>query len=172
VASLGGPPSVETLYGRHGPRIRRLCRLLLRDATEAEDAAQEVLLKLVQERHGGRTHDAWDRWLTRVTVNTCRDRRRSGWWRRWREDHHELRDDHLTTAETPEQVALGVETRGRIWVAFRALPARQREVFALRHVEGFSTAEVAAALGLSEGTAKRHLFRAVHRLRATLGGER
>ena len=47
---------------------------------------------------------------------------------------------------------------------------RQQEVFALRHVEGFSTAEVAETLDLSTGSAKRHLFRAVQRLRDALQG--
>ena len=59
----------------------------------------------------------------------------------------------------------------RLWQAFQALPARQREVFALRYVEGWSTAAVAEALGLTVGSVKRHLFRAVRRLRQTLGGE-
>jgi DNA-directed RNA polymerase specialized sigma24 family protein len=44
-------------------------------------------------------------------------------------------------------------------------------VFALRYVEGWSTEAVADALGLSTGSVKQHLFRAVHRLRAVIGGE-
>ena len=65
---------------------------------------------------------------------------------------------------------VAAETRHRIWAAFRHLSRRQQEVFALRHVEGFSTAEVAETLDLSTGSAKRHLFRAVQRLRDALQG--
>jgi RNA polymerase sigma-70 factor (ECF subfamily) len=70
---------------------------------------------------------------------------------------------------SPAELALSEETRRRIREAFRALPTRQREVFALRYVEESSTAEVAAALGLSPGSVKRHLFRAIRRLRSALG---
>jgi RNA polymerase sigma-70 factor (ECF subfamily) len=168
-----GQPSIEELHAEHGPRIRRLCRLLLRDASEAEDAAQEVLVRLLKVRKAGHVHETWDRWLTRVAVNVCRDRRRSRWWGWWRNEREEFREDHVPVrVVTPEEALLGVEARHRIWAAFRQLSARQQEVFALRHVEGFSTAEVATMLDLSEGSAKRHLFRAVHRLREALGGVR
>jgi RNA polymerase sigma-70 factor (ECF subfamily) len=166
-------PSFEALHGEHAPRIERLCRLLLRDATEAQDVAQEVLLKLLQEQRAGRAHEAWDRWLTRVTVNACRDRRRSGWWRWWRDRHAELHETDLPAAwPTPEEALVGVETRRRIWIAFRQLSPRQQEVFALRHVEDLSTADVAMTLGLTEGSAKQHLFRAVRHLRLALRGVR
>jgi RNA polymerase sigma-70 factor (ECF subfamily) len=64
------------------------------------------------------------------------------------------------------------ETRRRIWIAFRALPRRQQEVFALRHIEEQSTLAVAEALGLNPGSVKRHLFRAVRALRRSLGDAR
>lgn len=70
---------------------------------------------------------------------------------------------------TPEEARAGREIRGRIWTAFRRLSSRQREIFALRHLEGRSTQEVAKLLGLSTGSVKRHLFRAVNQLRAAVG---
>jgi RNA polymerase sigma factor (sigma-70 family) len=76
----------DELYRAHHARIVRLCRLLLKDAQEAEEAAQEVFLKLVQASKVQNPSSAWAAWLTRVAVNACRDRQRS-WWRRWlRED--------------------------------------------------------------------------------------
>jgi RNA polymerase sigma factor (sigma-70 family) len=50
------------------------------------------------------------------------------------------------------------------------LPARQQEVFVLRHVEEWSTDEVARALEITPGSVKRHLFRAIRHLRVALGG--
>lgn len=89
-------------------------------------------------------------------------------FRRW-SDHVE--EVPVATADpSPIDRVLNEETRRRIWLAFRTLPDRQREVFVLRYVEDLSTAEVAAALGLRPGCVKRHLFRAVHRLREILGG--
>jgi RNA polymerase sigma-70 factor (ECF subfamily) len=104
-----------------------------------------------------------------VTVNACRDRHRLAWWRRWRSGSAELREEDLAASgATPEEALLTQEVRGHLWAAFRRLSPRQQEVFALRHVEGFSTAEVAETLKLSAGSAKCHLFRAVHRLRQAL----
>src|SRR3972149_2671604 len=72
---------------------------------------------------------------------------------------------------TPERAALQGEARERIWRAFQRLPPRQREVFVLRHLEGWSTEAAAEALALSSGSGKRHLLRAGRRLRGALGGD-
>jgi len=165
--------SYEDTVCCHTGRLRRLCGLLLGDSQEAEEVVQEVFVKALEsERRQGPPAD-WGPWLTRIAVNTCRDRRRAGWWQRFRRwsDQVELvpiADPGLT----PEDAAIGAEERRRIWEAFRTLPDRQREVFVLRHLEDWSGPEIAAALGLSPGTVKRHLFRAVHRLRVVLGDSR
>jgi len=112
----------------------------------------------------------WAAWLTRVVVNACRDRRRAGWWIRFRRWTDRVEELALSTPDPdPADATARRETRRQIWLAFRELPARQREVFVLRHVEEYSTAEVADALGLSSGSVKRHLFRAIRRLREALG---
>lgn len=146
--------------------------MLLADPDEAADAAQEVLGKLhVALRTETRAMD-WSAWLTRVAVNACRDRRRSGWWRWWRERGSAIDESTLPGAiRTPEDEIIGRETQRRVWEAVRRLPARQREVFALRQLEGFSTDEVAGLLGIGAGSVKQHLFRAVHALRRAMGDD-
>jgi len=146
----------------------RLCHVLLGDPDEAAEVSQEVFLKLHYALQNGGEEIHWGPWLRTVTVNACRDRRRSRWWRWWQASRSFSDTDYDGATVTPEQAVLGAETRRRIWYAFRALPARQREVFALRHLEGWSTEEVAATLQLSRGTVKRHLFRAVQHLRRAL----
>jgi RNA polymerase sigma-70 factor (ECF subfamily) len=171
------PAYYEEIYRRHYRRVVRLCRLLLADPHEAEDVAQEVFVKLLQASRTETRAMAWEPWLTRVTVNACRDRRRSGWWKWWRAPRHTADDDvasvpdHPSPGPTPEEEALSHETCGRVWQAFRELPSRQQEVFTLRYLEGWSTEAVAEALGLSVGSVKQHLFRAVHRLRSVIGGD-
>jgi len=166
-------PSHDTIVIAHYGRLRRLCRLLLGDPQEAEDVVQEVFLKAHEAEQFGRPPMDWPAWLTRVAVNACRDRRRAGGWMRFR-----LRSSHIDdlplVADTPgpADAAVGEETRRRIWTAFRELPRRQPEVFALRFIEEQATADVAVALGLSPGTVKRHLYRAVRHLRRALGDAR
>ena len=114
---------------------------------------------------------AWEPWLIRVTINACRDRQRSGWWKWLRPSKEEFQEaDHPSHGQTLEEVVLGREVRTRVWRSLRELSPRQQEVFILRHVEGWSTVEVAENLGLTTGSVKRHLFRAVCHLRKALRG--
>jgi len=162
----------EALYREHGARLLRLGRLLLDDAAEAEEIVQDVFVKAIQAHRVGVVPIEWGPWLSRVMVNACRDRQRAGWWawsrrRRSTFEGLELVDHRLVS---PEQAASSAEWRARVWEVFRTLPRRQREVFALRYIDDCSTAEVASALKMSPGSVKRHLFRAVERLRRALGG--
>jgi RNA polymerase sigma factor (sigma-70 family) len=80
--------------------------------------------------------------------------------------------DHeaATAAEAPtaERRLMGQELGARIASALRVLPDRQRAVFVLRHYEEMSLEEIAGTLGMSLGTVKSSLHRAVHRLRDRL----
>lgn len=159
----------EALAHAHYARLRRLCVILLGDAAEAEEVIQEVFMKAWQVSAAGAPAD-WAAWLTRVAVNACHDRGRAGWWRHFRRfsewiERVPLRAD----VPSPVDMAISTQTQERLGRAFRALPPRQREVFVLRFVEDMPTAQVAATLGLGEGSVKRHLFRAIRRLRGSLG---
>jgi RNA polymerase sigma factor (sigma-70 family) len=162
-------PRPELPIAAHYGRLQRLCRLLLGDAQEADDVVQDVFLKAHEAERLGQVPASWGAWLTRVAVNGCRDRRRAGGWMRFRLRGVRLDEVPLVAlTPTPSDVAIGEDTRRRIWIAFRALPRRQQEVFALRHIEEQPTLAVAAALGVSAGSVKRHLFRAVRAQRRSL----
>ena len=134
---------------------------------------QDVFLKAHEAERLGPVPASWGAWLTRVAVNGCRDRRRAGGWMRFRLHGASLDEVPLVAlTPAPSDVAIDEETRRRVWIAFRALPRRQQEVFALRHIEEQSTLAVAEALGLNPGSVKRHLFRAVRALRRSLGDDR
>ena len=166
-------PSCEALCQQHYRRVVQLCRVLLVDRDEAEEVAQEVFVKMVREYRSPSVIHSWEAWLTRVAVNACRDRRRSGWWKWWRETRGEFHEaDWPSTSSTPEEHALQGELREQVWQCIRSLSARQREVFALRRIEEWSNEEVAKLLGLSTGSVKRHLFHAVRHLAKALGERR
>jgi RNA polymerase sigma-70 factor, ECF subfamily len=166
------PVSYEALYAAHHGEVLRLCRLLLANHHDAEEIAQEVFLKVYQQFQNMNQTELmmWRPWLIRVSVNACRDRRRSGWWKLWRGANEEYQEaNYPNSGRTPEEMVLSRETQGRIWRAFEKLSARQREVFVLRHVDEWSTEEVAEMLGISTGSVKRYLFRAARHLRRILG---
>jgi len=162
--------SRDTLCREQYPRILRLCRLILMDAQEAEEVTQEVFEKLLRQWQSDPMIRSWEAWLTRVAVNACRDRRRSGWWKWWRSGRIEsLSEEPRHGQATPEEQVLSREQQRRLWARFRKLSPRQREVFVLRRLEGLSTEEAAHVLALTTGSVKRHLFHAIQHLQKVLG---
>lgn len=169
------PVSYEALYTSHYAEVLRLCRLLLSNHHDAEEVAQEVFLKAhqKQQRMDQAERMLWRPWLVRVSLNACHDRRRSGWWKLWHGITEEYQEaNYPDSRSTPEELFLSRETQGRLWRAFAKLSGREREVFVLRHVDEWSTEQVAEMLGISTGSVKRHLFRAVRHLRSVLGDRR
>src|SRR5438128_1227569 len=71
-----GWPEDEGLVDAHYGRLRRLCELLLGDRHEAEEVVQDAFMKAYEASAGPVVPRDWAAWLTRVTVNACRDRRR------------------------------------------------------------------------------------------------
>ena len=163
--------TAEMLYQEHNRRIGRLCLMLLGNPEDARDVAQEVFLKVLQQCKGMDDPRDWSAWLTRVAINACHDRRRSGGWKWWQRGGRELADSDLIAAG-PEDDAVRIEQRVAIWRGVRTLTASQRDVFVLRQIEGWSTSETAEALNLSNESVKLHLFRAMRRMRKALWSER
>jgi RNA polymerase sigma-70 factor (ECF subfamily) len=164
-------PAHEALVDAHHGRLLRLCRLLLRDPEEAKDVVQDVFMRAYEVQAQSRPPSDWAAWLTRVAINACHDRHRGGWWTRFRRSSARIEEVPLAAGDSsPADRALSAETSRHIWLVFRTLPDRQRQVFVLRFIEDLSTAEVAAALAIRPGSVKRHLFRAIRRLRVGLRG--
>ncbi|HEX4209325.1 MAG TPA: sigma-70 family RNA polymerase sigma factor [Candidatus Binataceae bacterium] len=157
----------DAIFRIHRPRILGLCRLMLRQNEEAEDVTQEVFIRAFEHLRTSEPPTVMEAWLVRVAVNACRDRQRSGWWKYLRK-HADLDEIAPPATRSSETEAITHEREVRIWRRLQALKPQQRNVFVLRYIEGWSTAEVAASLGLTEGSVKTHLFRAVRHLRKAL----
>lgn len=135
------------------PRARRVALRILESVPDAEDAAAEALARaLIRWKRLGKLAYR-DAWVLRVTANVAIDAAR----RRQVAPPLEAR-----TVNGDDQVVL----RLTLVAALAALPRRQREAVVLRHLAGFSEAEVCAALGVSQNTVKKHLQRGMARLRA------
>jgi RNA polymerase sigma-70 factor (ECF subfamily) len=157
----------DAIFRTHRARILGLCRLMLRENEEAEDVTQEVFIRAFEHLRNGEPPAVMEAWLVRVAVNACRDRQRSGWWKYLRK-HADLDEIVPPAGRSSESEAITRERETRIWRQLGALKSQQRNVFVLRYIEGWSTAEVAESLNLTEGSVKTHLFRAVRHLRKAL----
>ena len=163
---------------RHRPQIFRFLLASTRDVDLAETLTQECFLKAHRNWGSFRGESSALTWLMRIAINLQKDHwrnRRMQFWRQTRTNSVDLDEasEWLPSGErSAEQKLLAKEQVKRVWQSVKGLSERQRTVFLLRFVEEQELSEIALATGLSEGTVKAHLSRALGRVRAELGGKR
>jgi len=162
----------------HRPQIFRFLLASTRDVDLAETLTQECFLKAYRNWAGFRGESSAMTWLMRIAINLQKDHWRSRRMQFWRQtqssavDLDEACEWLPSGARSAEQQMLARERVQQVWKAVKGLSERQRTVFLLRYVEERELSEIARATGLSEGTIKAHLSRALAKVRAELGGER
>lgn len=160
-------------------RAFQIARMALRDEDEALDIVQDAMIKLARN-YAGRPSEEWRPLFYRILNNRILDwqRRRVvrnklfGWLPSFSHDDEEQGDPYEQVADTRQSPVDELQTGDAmavLEVALAALPARQREAFMLRNLEGMDVAETASAMGCTEGSVKTHYSRAVHTLRTKLG---
>lgn len=175
----GGDPesAFALLLEEHQRLVYAVVLRMTGDVSAAEDITQETFLAAWRHLKDFRGESSLKTWLLRIAANKSRS-----WWR-WRrlrnwvglgrkdgEDGAPSLEDILPDdpAGRPEQAAIAADIERRVQAAIAVLPPRQREVAALR-AQQLSTAEIAAALGMAEGTVKAHWFEARRKLESALG---
>lgn len=162
----------------HRPQIFRFLLASTRDVDLAETLTQECFLKAHRNWAGFRGESSALTWLMRIAINIQKDHWRNRRFQFWRSTRNHAVDvdeasEWLPSGESsPEQQLLARERVSQIWRVVDQLSGRQKTVFLLRYVEEMEIAEIAGATGLSEGTVKAHLSRALGRVRAELGGRK
>jgi RNA polymerase sigma-70 factor (ECF subfamily) len=160
-AKAGDRASFDALIRAHQDLVLRVAQRLLLNSAEAQDAAQEVFLRLHRSLDRIQEQRALEPWLYRTTVNICHDLRR----KQKKLVSLELAG-HVATREAGPVEALEVAERQAIFErALRSLGDRERTVIVLRDLEGLPTAEVAAILGTAESTVRTQI--AAGRLKLT-----
>ena len=154
-ASRGDVDAFSKLVSAHSALVRGVTLRML-GGQEAQDASQEVWVRVWANMKSFRGESAFSTWLYRVTVNTCLTFRRKESRRRTREVEEELA--HLSISSDgdgdPEEAALDAERREEIRVALGSVRAEHRAAMVMRHMEGLSCAEISEALGVPDGTVK------------------
>lgn len=164
-AQRGDARAFEQLALRQWETAFRLAFLITRDAAEAEDAAQEALLKAWRSLGRFRSSEPLRPWLLRIVANEARNRRRSA----GRRAHLALRLQNVQisggAAPSPEELVTAAHERRELFSRLETLPEQARLVLACRFLLDLSEAETAMVLGVRPGTVKSRTARALHRLR-------
>ena len=166
-AARGDVSAFRVLVDRHLPGALAIGRRMLRDDAEAEDVAQEALLRLWRSAGTLEVGESGVKpWLRRVVSNLCIDRVR-------------VRARMTVTDEVPEvadparqlSTLVDDELREHVDRALKALPERQRLALTLFHYEGLSQIEIGTQMGISDGAVESLLARARRQLKTELKAE-
>lgn len=159
--------TIAGLYRAHRLSLLRLASFLVDDRAVAEELVQDAFAALCQRWSSLASQSAAPAYLRSTVVNGARSaRRRQGIVRR------HLRAAEPDTAPPADFAMMLAEDHREVVTALRRLPRRQREVLVLRYWANLDEAEIAETLGISRGTVKSTVSRALDALENTLKGKR
>lgn len=144
--------------------VLHVCFLYLSDQGQAEDAAQDTWVKAWKHMEDYERGDIVNEkaWLLRIAINTCRDYRRSAWFR------HVDRKQALENLP-PRVTAVDMEDRS-LTLTVMELPDRYKQVILLYYYQGLTLQETADVLGVSQSSVQRRLRKAEALLKSVLAG--
>jgi len=159
----GDERAFRALAGRHLPAMLGLARRILGNDAEAEDVAQEALLRVWTHAPRWQPLALFRTWLTRVVVNLCLDRKRRAPWLAL-----EAAGEIVDPAPGPGAKTERDERDRQVAEAIAKLPARQRTAIVLTYGDGMSNAQVAEILDTSVSAVETLLIRGKQNLRRAL----
>ncbi len=169
-AKDGDSRALETICVRYAPRVERIARRELGDSRDAQDAAQEALIKLCKRIGQFRGDAQFATWLHRLVVNTCYDTAARERIRRAEPLPEELQLEHSLESD-PVRELLAAESREELSGYLSEISTEQAQVVVLKDALGFSFEQVADAIRIPVGTAKCYAHRARKRLRERIAKE-
>lgn len=162
-ASQGDKQAFRQLYQQHIGRVYAICLRLLANRQKAEEASQEVFIKVWQQLAAFRAESSFATWLHSIATRTAIDI--------WRQEKYLRLTDSTEETELAE-LSLGCHSEQiPLQQAILRLPHQARAVFVLFAIEGYQHQEIATMLGVAEGTSKAQYHRARQLLQEQLKDE-
>jgi RNA polymerase sigma-70 factor (ECF subfamily) len=156
----------EAIVRKYQDKVYNLCRYMLLDPQNAQDAAQDVFLKAYRALKDFRPGSSLYTWIYRIAVTTCLDYRRKS--RREALRSVPLAEDLPSTEPLSESLYASKEMTQALQFALQKLPEKLRAAIVLREIEELSYEEIAGVLHTSPGTVKSRISRAREQLRHLL----
>lgn len=162
-AGRGDRAAFARLIARHYDTMYRMAWRWCGDASEAEDIAQDVSVKLARTIGSWRGDGGFSTWLFRIVLNAVRDRQRA------KAAEQRRVAAYAVQALVDAQISPADDDPGqRLWAAVATLPERQRDAVLLVHGEGLGHGEAADVMGVSEGTVSFQIHEAKKNLRVMM----
>lgn len=174
----GDAKAFELLLRKHKKPVYNFCLRMLGDRTGAEDAMQEVFLRVLRSAQDWEKQAKFTTWLYTIARNHCVDLLRRAKYRQTasldqtlgNEEGGSTLQDRVAdeAALLPDRGAESVRLRAVLGAALAALPEEQREVFVMREYAGMPFKEIAEVVGVPENTVKSRMRYALEHLRRSL----
>ena len=158
---------IQRLMDTYGNDVLRTSYMYLKDLQNAEDAFQEVFIKVFNKLESFKGESSEKTWIIRITINVCKDMLRSSWLKRVMLTD-KLKDKNLNIGI--ESRIIKIEENKILFEEVMALSHRFKEVIILYYYHNFNTAEISNILNVAEGTVRSRLHRGREILRTKLGG--
>ncbi|BDR63443.1 RNA polymerase sigma factor [Clostridium tetani] len=149
---------VEQLIDDYGNDVLRVAYMYLKDKSMAEDAFQEVFIKVYKNIDKLEYIEKEKSWLMTITVNTCKDILKSAWMRKM-SFIGEREEEISATEENMEMKIINKIEGENILEKVMSLPEQYKDVILLYYYEEFSTVEIGDILKIAEGTVRSRLYR-------------
>lgn len=145
---------VSVIYNTYADMVYRIGLMMLRSTAEAEDALQNVFVRLIRSEQEFRGSEHVKAWLIVTAKNICRDMLKSQW-----------RQKRVDMEQLPEAEDESDEDSREIWSMLMSLPEKLRLPVYLHYYEGYKTIEIAGMLGVNHATVRTRLRAAKKKLR-------
>jgi RNA polymerase sigma-70 factor (ECF subfamily) len=163
---------IERLIDEYGNDVLRIAYIYLKDKHLAEDAFQEVFVKVYKNFNKFQGNSSVKTWILSITMNTCKDILRSSWLKRivFSQDQKLINCSNNIVDNPAEEVIKQLQYNELLSEVMK-LPKKYKEVIILFYYEEVSTSEISKILSIPEGTVRSRLFRARETLKYNLDGK-
>ncbi len=171
-ARNGDESAFNELVCRYDSNVLSIALKYVNDKDDAKDIYQEVFLRVYRGLKKFQFKSEFSTWLYRITTNVCLTFIRSGKNRVMTRIDNDMETDMIDNitgaddeANSPEEYMLRNEVTHNVKLGLEKLSPKQKMIFILKHFEGYKIREISEMMNSSEGTIKKYLFEATHKLR-------